>query len=172
MASEKDTFYTLVMTDPDATSRTNPDLREIRHWLVMNIPGCSIGLGDEVIEFMGSGPQKDTGLHRYVFLVYKQPNGRITHNEPRSSSRWADLLTIIAILIYKLRIHPNVFFVLEFVVPECVPIDYKPQLKVSLENTIWEIQNLEIFIKPNTILMSIFSMLCSLIETFDAKGFA
>lgn len=89
--AEKDTFYTLVMTDPDATSRTNPDLREIRHWLVMNIPGCSIGLGDEVIEFIGSGPQKNTGLHRYVFVVYKQPNGRVTHNEPRSSSRWANL---------------------------------------------------------------------------------
>lgn len=85
--AEKDAYYTLVMTDPDATSRTNPDLREIRHWLVMNIPECAIGLGDEVIEFIGSGPQKSTGLHRYVFLVYKQPNGKIIHNEPRSSSR-------------------------------------------------------------------------------------
>lgn len=77
------------MTDPDATSRLNPDLREIRHWLVLNIPECSIEKGDEVIEFIGSGAQKDTGLHRYVFLVYKQKNGKISHNEPRSSNRLA-----------------------------------------------------------------------------------
>lgn len=77
------------MTDPDATSRLNPDLREIRHWLVFNIPGCSIENGDEVTEFIGSGPQNGTELHRYVFLVYKQKNGKISHNEPRSSNRCA-----------------------------------------------------------------------------------
>lgn len=75
------------MTDPDASSRSNPDLREIRHWLVMNIPESSIENGDEVIQFIGTGAQKDTGLHRYVFLVYKQKCGKIIHNEPRSSNR-------------------------------------------------------------------------------------
>lgn len=99
--AEKDTYYTLVMTDPDATSRSNPDLREIRHWLVMNIPECSIASGDEVIEFIGSGPQKETGLHRYVFLVYKQPNGKIIHNEPRSSSRLADIVNHFHLYIIK-----------------------------------------------------------------------
>lgn len=85
--AEKDTYYTLVMTDLDASSRANPELREIRHWLVMNIPGCSIEDGDEIIEFIGSGAQRGTDLHRYVYLVYKQQNGKIAHNEPRSSSR-------------------------------------------------------------------------------------
>lgn len=87
--AEKDTYYTLVMADLDVPTRSKPDSREIRHWLVINIPGSSIEMGDEVIEYVGSAPPKETGLHRYVFLVFKQNNGKITHNEPRSSNRLA-----------------------------------------------------------------------------------
>lgn len=75
------------MVDPDAPSRRNPKNREYRHWLVMNIPGNDISKGDEVIQFIGSGAPKKTGLHRYVYLVYKQPNGQIEHTEPRSTNR-------------------------------------------------------------------------------------
>lgn len=75
------------MVDPDAPSRTNPKNREYRHWLVMNIPGNDVTKGDEVIGFIGSGAPKHTGLHRYVYLVYKQPNGQIEHTEPRSTNR-------------------------------------------------------------------------------------
>lgn len=80
--AEKGAFYTLIMIDLDAPSRACPTWREVRHWLVVNIPESSIENGDEVVEFISSGPPKDTGLHRYVFLVYKQPNGKIEHNEP------------------------------------------------------------------------------------------
>lgn len=85
--AEKGAYYTLLFVDPDAPSRRQPTYREARHWIVMNIPECSIEKGDEVIEFIGSGPPKGTGLHRYIFLVYKQLNGKIEHNEPRSSNR-------------------------------------------------------------------------------------
>lgn len=85
--AEEEAFYTMLMVDPDAPSRTNPALREVRHWLVMNIPESFVESGDEVIEYLGSGPQQGTGLHRYVFLVYKQPDGIIEHDEPRSTSR-------------------------------------------------------------------------------------
>lgn len=86
--ADKDAYYSLVMVDPDAPSRTNHTLREIRHWLVMNIPGCSVDSGDEVIEFIGSGAMRGTELHRYIFLIYKQPNGKIQHWESRSSNRF------------------------------------------------------------------------------------
>lgn len=33
-------------------------------------------------DYVGSGPPEKTGLHRYVFLVYKQP-GKLTFDEPR-----------------------------------------------------------------------------------------
>lgn len=85
--AEQDEFYTLIMVDPDAPSRTNHTLREVRHWLVVNIPEDFVDGGDEVIEYLGSGAQKDTGLHRYVFLVYKQLDGIIEHNEARSTNR-------------------------------------------------------------------------------------
>lgn len=85
--AEKGAYYTLLFIDPDAPTRAQHTMREVRHWAVMNIPESSIEKGDEVIAFVGSGAPKDTGLHRYVFLVYKQPNGKIDHNEPRSSNR-------------------------------------------------------------------------------------
>lgn len=85
--AEMGVYYTLLMVDPDAPSRANCELRECRHWLVMNIPECYVQKGDHVIEYIGSGPPKDTGLHRYTFLVYKQP-GIIEHNEPRCSNRY------------------------------------------------------------------------------------
>ena len=32
--------------------------------------------------YISAGPPKDTGLHRYVFLIYKQP-GKLTCDEKR-----------------------------------------------------------------------------------------
>lgn len=86
--AEKNAYYTLFMVDPDAPSRRNPINREFRHWLVVNIPESSVEKGDEMIEFIGSGAPKNTGLHRYIYLIYKQPNGPIDFsNEPRSTNR-------------------------------------------------------------------------------------
>ena len=56
------------LTDPDAPSRSDPKWGEWRHWLVFNIPGNQLGKGDVWWTYIGSGPPKDTGLHRYVFL--------------------------------------------------------------------------------------------------------
>lgn len=85
--AEKGAFYSLVKTDPDVPARDNPSLREIRHWTVVNIPGSAVEKGDEVIEYFGSGPPKGSGLHRYVFLVYKQPRGKIKYKEARISNK-------------------------------------------------------------------------------------
>lgn len=70
--AQADQLYTLAMVDPDAPSRKDPKFREILHYLVANIPGNDVSKGDTLAEFIGSGPPKDTGLHRYVFLVYRQ----------------------------------------------------------------------------------------------------
>ncbi|XP_050341435.1 phosphatidylethanolamine-binding protein homolog F40A3.3-like isoform X1 [Bactrocera neohumeralis] len=71
--AEDDALYTLIMVDPDAPSRAEPTLREILHWLVINIPGNKVAEGQTVAEYIGSGPPEGSGLHRYVFLVFKQP---------------------------------------------------------------------------------------------------
>ena len=73
------------MTDPDAPSRANPFVGEVRHWLVVNIPGNDLVKGDTIAEYRGSGAPKGTGLHRYIFLLYKQ-NGVMTFDEPKVES--------------------------------------------------------------------------------------
>uniref|UniRef100_A0A7E4W1A0 Phosphatidylethanolamine-binding protein n=1 Tax=Panagrellus redivivus TaxID=6233 RepID=A0A7E4W1A0_PANRE len=78
--ADPNALYTLVKTDPDAPSRADPIYREWHHWLVVNIPGNNISQGQVLSEYIGSGPPPKTGLHRYVYLVYKQ-NGKITDTE-------------------------------------------------------------------------------------------
>lgn len=50
--------------------------------MVGNIPGKDISKGEVLSAYVGSGPPEGTGLHRYVFLIYKQ-NGQLTFDEPR-----------------------------------------------------------------------------------------
>ncbi|KAI8122934.1 hypothetical protein FF38_11753 [Lucilia cuprina] len=70
--AEEGSLYTLLMVDPDAPSRETPTYREILHWFVINIPGNKLSEGQVVAEYIGSGPPEGSGLHRYVFLVFKQ----------------------------------------------------------------------------------------------------
>ncbi|EEC19626.1 phosphatidylethanolamine-binding protein, putative [Ixodes scapularis] len=79
----------VVQVNPDAPSRQSPKYREWHHWLVVNIPGVNVPQGEVLSEYVGSGPPKGTGLHRYVFVVYKQP-GRLTCDEKRLTNRSGD----------------------------------------------------------------------------------
>ncbi|KAI6204128.1 hypothetical protein M3Y94_00636400 [Aphelenchoides besseyi] len=72
--ADKNALYTLVKVDPDALSRDNPIYRSWLHWLVVNIPGNQLANGKEIASYKGAGPPPKTGLHRYVFLVFKQNN--------------------------------------------------------------------------------------------------
>lgn len=83
--ADDESFYTLIMTDPDAPSRKNPIRREWHHWLVVNIPGKDVEKGETLSEYVPSAPPKNSGLHRYVFLVFKQP-GKLTFDEPHKSN--------------------------------------------------------------------------------------
>ncbi|KAL4201874.1 hypothetical protein AMTRI_Chr02g218160 [Amborella trichopoda] len=66
-----DNLYTLVMTDPDAPSPSEPTMREWLHWIVVDIPGGSDAMrGREIVSYMG--PKPPTGIHRYVFSLFKQ----------------------------------------------------------------------------------------------------
>lgn len=69
---KKDTFYTLIFTEPDAPSRQDTSMREWLHWLIVNIPGSDLTKGDEIFGYQGSGPNQASGFHRYVYLLFKQ----------------------------------------------------------------------------------------------------
>jgi hypothetical protein len=83
--ADANAFYTIVMNDPDAPSRAEPKFREFHHWGVVNIPGKDVSKGQVLTEFVGSGPPQGTGLHRYVFLVFKQA-GQQTFDEKHISN--------------------------------------------------------------------------------------
>uniref|UniRef100_A0A183CKV0 Phosphatidylethanolamine-binding protein n=1 Tax=Globodera pallida TaxID=36090 RepID=A0A183CKV0_GLOPA len=72
--AEAGKLYSLIMTDPDAPSRKDPKLRVMvtTGSLVVNIPGTELDKGDVLSEYVGVGPPQDTGMHRYVFLIYQQ----------------------------------------------------------------------------------------------------
>lgn len=74
-----------MVLDPDAPSRANPKMGEVRHWLVVNILGSDVKSGQHVTEYIGSGAPKDSGLHRYVFLLFKQTKGKQTFDLPSVS---------------------------------------------------------------------------------------
>ena len=84
-------LYTLVLTDPDAPSRGNEKWSEYAHWVVTDlrlepstlsgndiVNEAEVGInfvpsgGHELIPYMGPGPPPETGLHRYVFILYRQ----------------------------------------------------------------------------------------------------
>ncbi|XP_005993360.2 phosphatidylethanolamine-binding protein 1 [Latimeria chalumnae] len=79
-------LYTLVLTDPDAPSRKDPKFREWHHFVVVNMKGNDISSGCVMSDYVGSGPPKGTGLHRYVWLVYEQPE-KLKCDEPVLTNR-------------------------------------------------------------------------------------
>ncbi|KAL7741814.1 hypothetical protein ACLKA6_012040 [Drosophila palustris] len=70
--ADPQTYYTIVMLSPDAPSRENPLYRSWLHWLVVNVPGLDVAKGQLISEYFGPLPPKDSGLCRYVALVYQQ----------------------------------------------------------------------------------------------------
>ncbi|XP_072154902.1 OV-16 antigen isoform X2 [Bemisia tabaci] len=69
---EEGVLYTLIMTSPDAPGREEHNERELRLWLVGNIPGNDIKNGTLIADYAGMVPFYEEGLHRYVFFVYEQ----------------------------------------------------------------------------------------------------
>ena len=79
-SAEEKEYYTLIMTGPDAPSRAEPTYGQIKHWMVVNIPGTDLMKGETLADYKGSCPSIGSGFHRYIFLVYKQ-HGYLRHSE-------------------------------------------------------------------------------------------
>ncbi|XP_077417745.1 phosphatidylethanolamine-binding protein 4 isoform X1 [Vanacampus margaritifer] len=74
--ADENTFYTLVMVDPDAPSRSSPSQRYWRHWLVTDVKGSSLLdgpiQGKTITRYVAPTPPPGSGFHRYQFLLYMQ----------------------------------------------------------------------------------------------------
>lgn len=66
-SAKEDEFYSLIMTDVEGKGI------EWIHWHVGNIQGNNVDKADVLTAFFPSAPPKNTGEHRYVFLLFKQP---------------------------------------------------------------------------------------------------
>lgn len=60
-------YYTLIMYDPDTKHG------DYVHWLIINIKN-NINDGNILIPYKGPAPPINTGIHRYIFLLFKQDN--------------------------------------------------------------------------------------------------
>ncbi|XP_014207198.1 protein D2-like [Copidosoma floridanum] len=78
--ADPSSYYTLIMTNIDPSSRQKPIYREFLHWLVVNVPGDDVSKGETIAEYVGAGPPKNGGVHRMLFTVYKQPD-KLTFTE-------------------------------------------------------------------------------------------
>nr|XP_018911615.1 PREDICTED: OV-16 antigen-like isoform X2 [Bemisia tabaci] len=79
-------YYTIIMTDPDCPSRENPIHREWQHWVLVNIPGAEWTQGFYLTDYIGI-----LDVHRYVFLLFKQP-GILNFTERVLDARPIELL--------------------------------------------------------------------------------
>ncbi|KAF9242345.1 phosphatidylethanolamine-binding protein [Melanogaster broomeanus] len=106
-AAAGDIGYTLVMTDPDAPSRENPQMREWRHWVVTGLKApamTALDTGDlrarptrpATTPYYPPAPPRGTGPHRYVFLLYQEPTLDFSipadapehRNGPKDRGKW------------------------------------------------------------------------------------
>ncbi|CAG2111308.1 unnamed protein product [Medioppia subpectinata] len=77
-------LYTLCFVDSDPTDEL------FKHWLVVDIPGTDIEAGKTLADYIGAGPPRGSGLHRYVFVVYRQPAGALNCDDQRVMNRDID----------------------------------------------------------------------------------
>lgn len=75
--------YTVIFTDPDAPSKEMPTFREFIHMVATNVTlteanyqggwgNFEFDKANICVPYVGAGPPCNSGLHRYIFLVYKQ----------------------------------------------------------------------------------------------------
>lgn len=74
-----------MLIDPDAPTPDDPKFGYWRHWVVTNIPfDCksSAREDDDIIQrgrtltpFLAPGPKDESGPHRYLFLLFEEPEG-------------------------------------------------------------------------------------------------
>ena len=81
--------FTLMLLDPDAPTPDDPKFAYWRHWVVTNISvtapeeegeagsgkGDVVGTGKTLTRYLAPGPKDESGPHRYLFLLFREPEG-------------------------------------------------------------------------------------------------
>lgn len=77
-----DSLWTLILTNPDG--HFTDEESEYVHWFIGNIPGSNIEKGEVILNYLQPFPAKGTGLHRHIFILYKQEE-RIDYSSLKKS---------------------------------------------------------------------------------------
>jgi phosphatidylethanolamine-binding protein (PEBP) family uncharacterized protein len=64
--------------------------KKIKTLLTVLKTGSEIEKGETVYEYIGEGPPKGSGKHRYVYLLYQQRTGKVDVNEMKLSNKSQD----------------------------------------------------------------------------------
>jgi phosphatidylethanolamine-binding protein (PEBP) family uncharacterized protein len=73
--------FTFMLIDPDAPTPDDPKFAYWRHWVVSNIPSTVlnssniINAGVTLTQYLAPGPKNESGPHRYLFLLFAEPEG-------------------------------------------------------------------------------------------------
>lgn len=69
--------FTFLLIDPDAPTPDDPKFAYWRHWVVTNIPASAqdVSEGNTLTQYLAPGPKDESGPHRYLFLLFKEPTG-------------------------------------------------------------------------------------------------
>ncbi|KAF2124024.1 PEBP-like protein [Dothidotthia symphoricarpi CBS 119687] len=71
--------YTFMLIDPDAPTPADPKFAYWRHWVVSHIvPGTHADAtqsGTTLTQYLAPGPKDESGPHRYLFLLFEEPEG-------------------------------------------------------------------------------------------------
>ncbi|KAI0889452.1 PEBP-like protein [Annulohypoxylon maeteangense] len=89
--------YSIVITDPDAPSRDNPEWSEFCHFIATGIKISQSSAVvrasslTDIISYRPPGPPPETGKHRYVFLLLAPVNGTtdpLNLSKPSDRRNW------------------------------------------------------------------------------------
>ncbi|GJN66080.1 hypothetical protein PLIIFM63780_003549 [Purpureocillium lilacinum] len=73
--------YTLMLVDPDAPTPEDPKFAFWRHWVLpglqplAGVDGVVAQTKPAVTDYLGPGPKDSSNPHRYLFLLFREPDG-------------------------------------------------------------------------------------------------
>ncbi|KAH8707551.1 phosphatidylethanolamine-binding protein [Phaeosphaeriaceae sp. PMI808] len=89
--------FTLMLIDPDAPTPDDPKFAYWRHWVVSNISPANLASGADVVSsgktvttYLAPGPKDESGPHRYLFLLFKEPEGTVFAREDVGGEEFVD----------------------------------------------------------------------------------
>lgn len=80
----------------------------------MNVNGADLSSGDVIFPYIGSGPPEGTGLHRYVFLLFRQANDSLQYEINDQTLERANTSTRNLISQFNLTLVGGEFFQAEY----------------------------------------------------------